>query len=87
MPQIVGKASQKSTESRAVLQSVTITASAGGVGSVSIYYGKDTSAESVVKLSVPVSTSGQFFFNNVLFEDGMTVTPNEYVESYMVEYG
>lgn len=87
MPQIVGKASQKSTESRAVLQSVTITAGAGGVGSVSIYQGKDTSAESVVKLSVPVSTSSQFFFNNVPFENGITVVPNEYVESYMVEYG
>ena len=85
--QVIGSSNSNSVKSPARLASVTITAGAGGAGSISVYAGGDTSAAPIVTLNIPMSESGQFFFSDVPFPDGFTVVPNADVASYLVEYG
>lgn len=87
MPQLIGSTSNKSQLSQAVLQSVTITAGAGGAASVSIYRDNLTSGEPIVKLYSPQGETSQYYFNDVPLPDGFTVVPNANTDFFMVEYG
>lgn len=83
---IIGTTAGASQENALKVRSVLVTALAAGPASVILSDANPSNALAPVKVTTPLSSTTQVSFKGLSFPNGLTITVDGDIDSYIVEY-
>lgn len=86
MNYLTGTTSDVETQTPARIKSVTVTAGAGGAGTLTIYPYNDSSYGQPLEVSAPANTTIQVSWEGLPYLTGILADPGTNVSSFVVEY-